>query len=174
MLMTTDPGDLVLDPTCGSGSTAYVAEQWGRRWITCDTSRVAITLSKQRLMAANFDYYELAHPEEGIGSGFRYKLVPHVTLKTIANNPEIREGMPREQIDTIIARGADQETLYDQPSLDKNRVRITGPFTVEAVPAPTVKSLDDIETLRLKRAAVSCGFFHRALWSHSSPQRMAR
>ena len=146
MLMTTDPGDLVLDPTCGSGSTAYVAEQWGRRWITCDTSRVAITLSKQRLMAANFDYYELAHPEEGIGSGFRYKLVPHVTLKSIATNSEIREGMPREQIDTIIARGADQETLFDQPSLDKNRVRITGPFTVEAVPAPTVKSLDEIET----------------------------
>jgi adenine-specific DNA-methyltransferase len=145
MLMTTDPGDLVLDPTCGSGSTAYVAEQWGRRWITCDTSRVAITLSKQRLMAANFDYYELAHPEEGIGSGFRYKLVPHVTLKSIATNSEIREGMPREQIDTIIARGADQETLCDQPSVDKNRVRITGPFTVEAVPAPTVKSLDEIE-----------------------------
>ena len=145
ILMTTDPGDLVLDPTCGSGSTAYVAEQWGRRWITCDTSRVAITLSKQRLMAANFDYYELAHPEEGIGSGFRYKLVPHVTLKSIATNSEIREGMPREQIDTIIARGADQETLFDQPSLDKNRVRITGPFTVEAVPAPTVKSLDEIE-----------------------------
>ena len=145
MLMTTDPGDLVLDPTCGSGSTAYVAEQWGRRWITCDTSRVAITLSKQRLMAANFDYYELAHPEEGIGSGFRYRSVPHVTLKSIATNSEIREGMPREQIDTIIARGADQETLFDQPSLDKNRVRITGPFTVEAVPAPTVKSLDEIE-----------------------------
>jgi adenine-specific DNA-methyltransferase len=117
----------------------------GRRWITCDTSRVAITLSKQRLMAANFDYYELAHPEEGIGSGFRYKLVPHVTLKSIATNSEIHEGMPREQIDTIIARGADQETLYDQPSVDKNRVRITGPFTVEAVPAPTVKSLDEIE-----------------------------
>ena len=143
LLMTTDPGDLVLDPTCGSGTTAYVAEQWGRRWITCDTSRVAITLAKQRLMAADFDYYELAHPEEGVGSGFRYKTVPHVTLKSIANNPEIREGMPREQIDAAIARYADQETLYDQPYLDKGRVRVTGPFTVEAVPAPTVKSLDD-------------------------------
>ena len=73
LLMTTDPGDLVLDPTCGSGTTAYVAEQWGRRWITCDTSRVAVTLAKQRLMTADFDYYELAHPEEGVGSGFRYK-----------------------------------------------------------------------------------------------------
>ena len=74
--MTTDPGDLVLDITCGSGTTAYVAEQWGRRWITCDTSRVALTLAKQRLMTASFDYYELAHPREGIGSGFVYKTVP--------------------------------------------------------------------------------------------------
>ena len=111
LLMTTDPGDLVLDPTCGSGTTAYVAEQWGRRWITCDTSRVAVTLAKQRLMAADFDYYELAHPDEGVGSGFHYKTVPHVTLKSIANNPEIREGMTREQIDAAIARYADQETL---------------------------------------------------------------
>jgi adenine-specific DNA-methyltransferase len=145
LLMTTDPGDLVLDPTCGSGTTAYVAEQWGRRWITCDTSRVAVTLTKQRLMAANFDYYELAHPAEGIGSGFRNKTVPHVTLKSIANNPEIREGMIREQIEAALARYAEQETLYDQPFVDKNRVRVTGPFTVEAVPAPTVKSLDEIE-----------------------------
>ena len=81
----------------------YVAEQWGRRWITCDTSRVAVTLAKQRLMTAEFDYYELAYPEEGVGSGFRYKTVPHVTLKSIANNPEIREGMTREQIDAAIA-----------------------------------------------------------------------
>ena len=145
LLMTTDPGDLVLDPTCGSGTTAYVAEQWGRRWITCDTSRVAVTLAKQRLMAADFDYYELAHPQEGIGSGFNYKKVPHVTLKSIANNPEIREGMTREQIDAAIARYADQETLYDQPYIDKSRVRVAGPFTVEAVPAPTVRSLEDIE-----------------------------
>ena len=145
MLMTTDPGDLVLDPTCGSGTTAYVAEQWGRRWITCDTSRVAITLAKQRLMTGQFEYYELAHPEEGVGSGFRYKTAPHVTLKSIANNPEIREGMTREQIDAAIARYADQETLYDQPYPDKSRVRVTGPFTVEAVPAPSVQSLDDID-----------------------------
>lgn len=145
LLMVTDPGDLVLDPTCGSGTTAYVAEQWGRRWITCDTSRVATTLAKQRLMAAEFDYYELAHPEEGIASGFHYKSVPHITLKSIANNPEIREGMTREQIDAAIARYADQETLYDQPYKDSSRVRVTGPFTVEAVPAPTVRSLEDIE-----------------------------
>jgi len=127
LLMTTDPGDLVFDPTCGSGTTAYVAEQWGRRWITCDTSRVALTLAKQRLMTAVFDYYELAHPEEGVGSGFKYKTVPHVTLKSIANNEP-----------------PGQETLYDQPLLDRKRTRVSGPFTVEAVPAPAVKSVEDV------------------------------
>ena len=127
VLMTTDPGDLVLDITCGSGTTAYVAEQWGRRWITCDTSRVAITLAKQRLMTATFDYYKLAHPEQGVGSGFVYKTVPHITLKSIANNEPPAT-----------------ETLYDQPEIDKGKVRITGPFTVEALPAPVVKPLDDV------------------------------
>ena len=122
--MTTDPGDLVFDLTCGSGTTAYVAEQWGRRWITCDTSRVAVTLAKQRLMTALFDYYELAHPDQGVGSGFKYKTVPHITLKSIANNEP-----------------PGQETLYDQPLKDHSRVRVTGPFTVEAVPAPIVKPL---------------------------------
>ncbi|MCF8039817.1 MAG: site-specific DNA-methyltransferase, partial [Desulfohalobiaceae bacterium] len=144
LLMTTDPGDLVFDPTCGSGTTAYVAEQWGRRWITCDTSRVALTLAKQRLMTASFDYYKLAHPKEGVGSGFVYKSVPHITLKSIANNPDIREGMSRQEIDEAIKKHAPQETLYDQPSVDKSKSRVTGPFTVEAVPSPTVKPLDDI------------------------------
>ncbi|MGH9352731.1 MAG: DNA methyltransferase, partial [Terriglobia bacterium] len=144
LLMTTDPGDLVFDPTCGSGTTAYVAEQWGRRWITCDTSRVALTLAKQRLMAAVYDYYELAHPEEGVGSGFKYKTVPHVTLKSIANNPEIREGMTRAQIDAAMAKYAEQETLYDQPFVDKSKARVSGPFTVEAVPAPTVRSISEL------------------------------
>ncbi|WKT81424.1 site-specific DNA-methyltransferase [Thermosynechococcus sp. PP45] len=245
LLMTTDPGDLVFDPTCGSGTTAYVAEQWGRRWITCDTSRVALTLARQRLMTAVFDYYELAHPEEGVGSGFKYKTVPHVTLKSIANNPEIDgiyarmhpaieqaladlnaalrlpsppgrwaggEGYPRFKVtqggragqfvdfaapdsatftmpagqavkvnelvewevpfefpadwpeaarkpfdafhaarramqkamDKAIARHASQETLYDQPFVDRKKVRVTGPFTVEAVPAPAVKSPEEI------------------------------
>ncbi|MFH1738083.1 MAG: DNA methyltransferase [bacterium] len=127
LLMTTDPGDLVFDPTCGSGTTAYVAEQWGRRWITCDTSRVALTLARQRLMTAVFDYYELAHPKEGVGSGFIYKTVPHVTLKSIANNEP-----------------PGTETLYAQPLLDRKKHRVSGPFTVEAVPAPAVKSVDDI------------------------------
>lgn len=145
LLMTTDPGDLVLDITCGSGTTAYVAEQWGRRWITCDTSRVATTLAKQRMMIATFDYYELAHPHEGVGSGFNYKTVPHVTLKSIANNPEIKEGMGKEQIERAIAKYAEQETLYDQPVKESGKVRVTGPFTVEAVPAPSVKSIDEID-----------------------------
>jgi adenine-specific DNA-methyltransferase len=144
LLMTTDPGDLVFDPTCGSGTTAYVAEQWGRRWITTDTSRVAVALARQRLMTAVFDYYELAHPEEGVGSGFKYKTVPHVTLKSIANNPEIHEGMKREEIDRAIAKYADQETLYDQPTVDRKKVRVTGPFTVEAVPAPVVKPISEM------------------------------
>ena len=103
LLLTTDPGDLILDPTCGSGTTAYVAEQWGRRWITCDTSRVSLTLAKQRLMTALYDYYELAHPEEGVDSGFKYKTVPHITLKSIANNEP-----------------PGQETLYDQPFVDRS------------------------------------------------------
>jgi adenine-specific DNA-methyltransferase len=123
LLMATDPGDLVLDITCGSGTTAFVAEQWGRRWMTCDTSRVALTLAKQRLMTAVFDYYQLAHPDEGVDSGLRYKTVPHITLKSIANNE------PPEP-----------ETLYDQPFVDTGKTRVTGPFTVEAVPAPMVKS----------------------------------
>jgi len=113
LLMTTDPGDLVLDPTCGSGTTAYVAEQWGRRWITIDTSRVAIALARTRLMAGRFPYYILADSPEGrkkeaelsgnlqslisnlpaesgdIKRGFVYKRVPHITLKSIANNEEI-------------------------------------------------------------------------------------
>jgi len=125
LLMSTDPSDLVLDITCGSGTTAFVAEQWGRRWITCDTSRVAITLAKQRLMTAKFDYFELAYPEQGIKSGFKYKTVPHITLGSIANNEP-----------------AKQETLYDQPFIEKGKVRVTGPFTVEAVPSLRVKPLD--------------------------------
>ena len=144
ILMTTDPGDLVLDPTCGSGTTAYVAERWGRRWITCDTSRVALALARQRLMTAVYDYYELANPDRGVGRGFRYKTVPHVTLRSIANNPDIGPGMTREEIDAAIARHSAQETLYDQPRVDRTKIRVSGPFTVEAVPAPVVKGLDDV------------------------------
>lgn len=154
ILMCTDPGDLVLDPTCGSGTTAYVAEQWGRRWITCDTSRVAIALARTRLMASRFPYYFLSDSHEGatkemelsgrvesvsgkfnqdIHKGFVYKRVPHVTLKSIANNPDIKEGMSRAEIDAAIARHAETETLYDQPYEDSKRIRVTGPFTVESL-----------------------------------------
>jgi len=224
-----------LDPTCGSGTTAYVAEKWGRRWITCDTSRVAITLAKQRLMTASYDYFELKYPHEGLKGGFIYKTVPHVTLKSIANNPEIDEIFERmhpaivtalaglnaslkgggvkftvvegarkgqqldvaaetsatevlpsgekvskydllewevpfdfpvdwperarapfdgfhaarqamqARMDASIAAHADSEVLYDQPEVSKSKRRVSGPFTVEAVPSPMVLSLDDTE-----------------------------
>src|SRR5208283_88640 len=170
ILLSTDPGDLVLDPTCGSGTTAYIAEQWGRRWITIDTSRVALALARTRLMAARFPYYYLAdscpqmtqmtadediknylrqsassadknssssaggfHSPPDIRKGFVYKRVPHVTLKSIANNPDIKEGMTRDEIDAAIARHAESETLYDQPYEDKKTVRVSGPFTVESL-----------------------------------------
>ncbi|NHB68903.1 site-specific DNA-methyltransferase [Perlabentimonas gracilis] len=125
ILMTTNPGDIVFDITCGSGTSAFAAEQWGRRWITCDTSRIALTLAKQRLMTSNFDYYQLARLDEGISGGFNYKTVPHITLKSIANNEPPGE-----------------EVLYDQPKIDSKKTRITGPFTVESIPAPFVKDLE--------------------------------
>ena len=153
LLMTTDPGDLVLDPTCGSGTTAYVAESWGRRWITMDTSRVALALARTRLMSARFPYYLLADSSEGvkkeadltgqvpptyktegdIRKGFINKRIPHVTLKSIANSPDIKRGMSHAEIDATIARHADTETLYDQPYEDNKRIRVTGPFTVESL-----------------------------------------
>lgn len=117
VLMTTDPGDLVLDPTCGSGTTALVAEQRGRRWITTDTSRVALNIAKQRLTTATFPWYSLHDPDgEDVRQGFNYEKVPHVTLKSLANSepPEV-------------------ETLYDRPEVDKKKLRVAGPFTVETL-----------------------------------------
>jgi adenine-specific DNA-methyltransferase len=246
--MTTDPGDLVFDPTCGSGTTAWCAEKWGRRWITCDTSRVALAIARQRLMTAKFDYYELRDPERGPAGGFIYETVPHITLESIAKNTEIdaiaakyqpqidqaladinralgrewkewevprevphpvwpeearqayrhllelkRSGklgaekeaeplletvyrltghrwenlgkvpdpMPpedwpdaakdalrrfwelkrqkRKEIDESIQSNAPQETLYDRPRVVRGVVRVTGPFTVEAIPVPAVE-----------------------------------
>lgn len=120
VLMTTDPGDIVLDPTCGSGTTAYVAEQWGRRWITVDTSRVAFALARTRLMTGKFPYYKLKEngddAKSNVAAGFICKTVPHITLKSLANDEE-----------------PDQEVLYDQPLEDKNVVRVCGPFTVESL-----------------------------------------
>jgi adenine-specific DNA-methyltransferase len=132
ILMTTDPGDLVLDPTCGSGTTAYIAEQWGRRWITIDTSRVPLALARQRLLTATFDYYSLRDPGRGPSAGFVYKrrqnakgqevggIVPHITLKSIANNEPPQE-----------------EVLVDKPEVEPKVTRVTGPFCVEAtIPTP--------------------------------------
>lgn len=117
LLMTTDPSDLVLDPTCGSGTTAFVAEQWGRRWITIDTSRIAINIAKQRLMTATFPFYKLYDENaEDIRQGFIYKTVPHITLKSLANDEPPAT-----------------ETLYDQPEVDKKKLRVSGPFTVETL-----------------------------------------
>ena len=131
MLMTTNPGDLVFDPTCGSGTTAMVAEQWGRRWITTDVSRVPLALARQRLLTATFDYYHLKERERGPASGFVYErkqnkkgeevggIVPHITLKSIANNEPPAE-----------------EVLVDKPKIQTDTVRISGPFCVEAIMPP--------------------------------------
>ena len=231
LLMTTDPGDLVLDPTCGSGTTAYVAENWGRRWITIDTSRVAVALTRQRLLTGTFDYYKLNNESEGVGGGFVNKTVPHITLKSIAQNialdpifakhepilnekletlnralekvtqeirtkllsklatKERRDGkksitdadrrrwqLPKgtwqewevpfdtdpdwpqalsealtdyreafcskmDEVNGCIAASADNEELVDQPEVDRKKLRVSGPFTVEAV-QPAEASLD--------------------------------
>jgi adenine-specific DNA-methyltransferase len=152
LLMTSDPGDLVLDPTCGAGTTAYVAEQWGRRWITIDTSRVALALARTRLMAARYPYYLLADSAEGVvkqaelgapvtanglagdvKKGFVYRRVPHVQLKSIAQNTDIHEGMNQEEVEVAIARHAENEPLVDQPYEDPKRVRVSGRFTFESL-----------------------------------------
>jgi len=261
--MTTDPGDLVFDPTCGSGTTAYCAEKWGRRWITCDTSRVALAIARQRLMTAKFDYYELKDPERGPAGGFIYETVPHITLESIAKNteidaiaekyqPQIEEALqqlnralgkdwkewevPREvphpvwseeakqaywrllklkdslqpedrqeaerfleviyqqtghrwtlkeipepvppedwsdeakealrrfwelkrqkrkEIDESIQRNAPQETLYDRPKVVKGVVRVSGPFTVEAIPVPVVEDPTQVSIPQLEAQEAS-------------------
>ncbi|MFQ5804641.1 MAG: site-specific DNA-methyltransferase, partial [Candidatus Methylomirabilales bacterium] len=140
VLMTTDPGDLVLDPTCGSGTTAYVAEQWGRRWITIDTSRVPLALARQRLLTATFAYYELRDPVRGPAGGFVYKrkknqkgeevggIVPHITLRSIAQNEPTQE-----------------EVLVDRPEVESGVVRVSGPFVVEA----TIPTAIEVEPVRV-------------------------
>ena len=139
MLMTTDPGDLVLDPTCGSGTTAYVAEQWGRRWITTDVSRVPLALARQRLLTATFPYYQLKDEARGPAGGFVYKrkqnvkgeevggIVPHITLESIA-----KDQPPREEI------------LVDRPEVVGGVTRVTGPFVVEAT-IPTPMDFEQVE-----------------------------
>ena len=231
LLMTTDPGDLVLDPTCGSGTTAYIAEKWGRRWVTIDTSRVAVALARQRLLTSPFDYYKLKDPAKGATGGFINKIVPRITRLSIAQNtaldpifakhepilkekldalnralaevkPDIRtkllakladkqrrEGkrsltdadlrrwqLPEtawqewevpfdtdpawpqalqealtdyrkawrakmDEVNACIAASSEGEELVDQPEVDRKRIRVSGPFTVEAV-QPAEESLD--------------------------------
>ena len=132
LLLTTNPGDLVLDPTCGSGTTAYVAEQWGRRWITIDASRVPLALTRQRLLTATYSWYELLDDARGPSGGFFYKrkqnrrgeevggIIPHVTSSTIANNEPPRE-----------------EVIVDRLEEASGITRVTGPFCVEAtIPTP--------------------------------------
>ncbi len=234
LLMTTDPGDLVLDPTCGGGTTAYVAEQWGRRWITIDTSRVSIALARQRLLTSSFDYYKLKDEVNGVMGGFINKIVPHITLGNIAQNtaldpifekhepilaekletlnnaladitPEIRTKLlaklaekerrdgkrsitdadkrrwelpettwqewevpfdtdpdwtealqnaltdyrkawraKMDEVNKCIADASEGEELVDQPEVDRKRIRVSGPFTVEAVqPSEEYLDMDD-------------------------------
>jgi adenine-specific DNA-methyltransferase len=192
LLMTTDPGDLVLDPTCGSGTSAYVAEQWGRRWLTIDTSRVPLALARQRLLTATFDYYEInpvgsnrradrstqstadggtasgapggrALPDDTLPNnpalGFVYRrkqnskgeetggIVPHVTLKSIANNEPPTE-----------------EVLVDRPEIKSGIVRVCGPFTFEAtIPTPVDFEGDGIEDSGAGAAEEHANFVSRMI-----------
>ena len=230
--MTTDPGDLALDPTCGSGTTAYVAEQLGRRWITIDTSRVALAIARQRLLTAKYDYYKFRDETKGVAGNFKYTTVPHITLKSIAQNvaldsilakhepimteklktlntalkevpPALRSQLlarleakrkrkdktdpiteanerrwrlpdkkweewevpfdtdpdwPKslqaaliayreawrakmDEVNTCIEASAEWEELVDQPEVDRSILRVSGPFTVEAV-QPAEETLD--------------------------------
>jgi adenine-specific DNA-methyltransferase len=159
MLMTTRPGDLVLDPTCGSGTTAYVAEQWGRRWIAIDTSRVPLALTRQRLLTATFPYYQVKDETRNPSAGFVYNrrhnrrgdeiggIVPHVMLERIAN------GEPPKP-----------EVLVDRPDVDRDCIRVTGPFTVEAtIPAPVDWEGDGVEDSGMHAAEAHESFLDRML-----------
>ena len=123
ILMSSDTGDIVLDPTCGGGTTAIASERLARKWITCDSSRVALNLARKRIMTEVFDYYKLLNPEEGISGGLEYKKVDRLTPSLIAKG-----------------QGGKKETIYLEPIKDSSIKRVTGPFTVEAVPSIRVKS----------------------------------
>lgn len=159
LLMTTDPGDLALDPTCGSGTTAYIAEQWGRRWITIDTSRVPLALARQRLLTATFPWYELKDNHRGPASGFVYKrkqnkkgeevggIVPHIMLKSIANNEP-----------------PDEEVLVNRSEEVNGITRVTGPFCFEAtIPTPVDWEGDGVEDSGAASAETYGSFVDRML-----------
>ena len=159
VLSTTDPGDLILDPTCGSGTTAYVAEQWGRRWITVDTSRVPLALARQRLLTATFPWHRLKDDARGPAGGFVYErkqnsrgeeiggLVPHITLKSIANDEPPQ-----------------MEVLVDRPEQDGGITRVTGPFVLEAtIPTPVDWEGDGISDSGIAAAEEHAAFADRML-----------
>lgn len=119
MLMTTDPGDLVVDPTCGSGTTAYIAEKWARRWITCDISRMAVNITRSRLLSAVFAYYKQNLDPRTHKPQFIYKKYPHISASTIA-----------------YSKDPEYEVLYDEPEVDSSFLRITNPFQLEIICSP--------------------------------------
>lgn len=163
ILMSSDPGDLVLDPTCGSGTSAFVSELYGRRWITIDSSRVALAVARQRVMASQFPWYLLSDSPDGhakeqslmarapsrvefendIREGFVYGRVPHITLGSITRNPDIKPKSSRAEIDQAISRHAEFELLYDRPFQDSKKVRVAGPFTVESLSPHRALSFQD-------------------------------
>jgi adenine-specific DNA-methyltransferase len=126
ILMTSNAGEIVLDPTCGSGTTAVTSERLGRKWITCDTSRVALNLARKRIMTEVYDYYKLQNPDEGLSGGLKYKEVDRLTPSLIAKG-----------------HSGKKETIYLEPQKDSSIKRVTGPFTVEAVPSVRVKNISD-------------------------------
>jgi adenine-specific DNA-methyltransferase len=155
LLMTTDPGDLVLDPTCGSGTTAYCAEQWGRRWVTIDTSRVPLALARQRILTATYDWWELKDELRGPAAGFVYirrqsnkgdevgGIVPHVMLKSIANDEP-----------------SEEEVLVDRPEFDAKIIRVSGPFCVEAT-IPTPRDWEEATTTGIAGTGADGSFVDR-------------
>ncbi|MBO3707421.1 MAG: site-specific DNA-methyltransferase [Candidatus Accumulibacter sp.] len=154
ILMTTDPGDLVLDPTCGSGTSAHVAEQWGRRWITTDTSRVALNIAKTRLMTASYPWYTLQDEKKGLPRehwdlrhGFLYRTVQRITLGSLANDE------PPEEV-----------TLYDQPAVDRGKLRVAGPFTVETLQSYEPLAPEDVAQASLDHQRMEA--FQQRVFEH--------
>ena len=126
ILMASEPGDLVLDPTCGSGTTAVVAEQFGRRWITIDTSRVALSIARERVLTATYPYYQLRDPSRDVDGGFVYEILPRITLRSITRG-----------------QAEDDVVLVDKPLSDKKKTRVSGPFTFEALSRYAINPSDD-------------------------------